>query len=313
MILGFVDISHGFALKSNKACLKDGCLVLAVGSVKSRETRACSIGIVTDTSSRAVTSSLVAISVKRIGTRRALLELAGGSSISGIAEASNVFHVVPRGIVGPARFDSQVLLGPASTTVVTVVRASGTLACNTIIAREARACAGLAVARPLVGALDPGMQVVGVDHLSDPSKVAGASAKRAVGTSPFRLSIQAGEALAVVVLLTGSVVGAVILAESSIAVAALVPNNLSPRLGSICRSTGRSGFTVTNHVRSLDGVCSIAAISPYTCGTVRVGRANLASVSEGLTVSSQLGAVQVSSDIVYVCGVGSSAAHSGGC
>lgn len=95
------------------------------------------------------------------------------------------------------------------------------------------------------------MQVVGVDHLSDPSKVAGTSAKRAVGTSPFRLSIQAGKALAVVVLLTGSVVGAVILAESSIAVAALVPNNLSPSLGSKCRSTGRSDCTVIRVVRSL--------------------------------------------------------------
>jgi hypothetical protein len=146
MILGFVDISHGFALKSNKACLKDGGLVLAVGSVKSRETRACSIGVVTDTSSRTVTSSLVTISVKRIGTGGALLELTGWSSVPGVAEAPNVLHVVPRGIVGAARLDSQVLLGPASTTVVTVVRASGTLACNTIITREARARACLAVA-----------------------------------------------------------------------------------------------------------------------------------------------------------------------
>lgn len=89
------------------------------------------------------------------------------------------------------------------------------------------------------------MQVVGVDHLSDPSKVAGACAKRAIGTSPLGLPIQAGEALAVVVLLTGAVVRAVILAQASVAVAALVPNNLSPRLSSICRSTGRCGFTVT--------------------------------------------------------------------
>jgi len=153
------------------------------------------------------------------------------------------------------------------------------------------------------------MQVVGVDHLSDPSKVARACAKRAIGTSPLGLPIQAGEALAVVVLLTGAVVRAVILAQASVAVAALVPNNLSPRLGSICRGTGRSGCTVTCNVRSLDGVCSSGAIIPRTCGTVRVGRANLASVSEGLTVSSQRGAIQVSSD----SGAGSSAAHSGGC
>jgi hypothetical protein len=157
------------------------------------------------------------------------------------------------------------------------------------------------------------MQVVGVDHLSDPSKVARACAKRAIGTGPLGLPIQAGEALAVVVLLTGAVVRAVILAQASVAVAALVPNNLSPRLGSICRGTGRSGCTVICSVvssrRSLDGVFSIGAIIPRTCGTPRVGRANLASVSEGLTVSSQRGAIQVSSD----SGAGSSAAHSDGC
>jgi hypothetical protein len=162
-----------------------------------------------------------------------------------------MFHVIPRGIVGAARLDSQVLLRPASTTVVTVVRASGTLTCNTIVSWEARARTGLAVARAFVGALHPRMQVVRVDHLADPSEVARACAKRAIGASPFRLSIQAGEALAVVVLLTGAVVGAVVLTQSSVAVAALVPNDLSPSLGSICRSTCRSGNTVTYCGRSL--------------------------------------------------------------
>lgn len=251
MILGLVDTSHSFALERNKACLKDGCLVLAVGSIEAREARASSIGIVADTSSRAVTSGLVTISVKRVGTGGALLQLARRSSVPSIAEAADVLHVIPRRVVGATSLDSQMLLRPASTTVVTVVRASGTLACNTIITREARAGSSLAVAGSLVRALDPGVQVVGVNDLSDPSKVARACAKRAVGTSPFRLSIQAGEALAVVVLLTGSVVGAVILTESSIAVAALVPNNLSPSLSSICRSTGRSDYTVFLGVRSL--------------------------------------------------------------
>jgi len=128
MILGLVDTSHCFALERNKACLKDGGLVLAVGSIEAREARASSIGIVADTSSRAVTSGLVTISVKRIGTRGALLELASRSSVPGIAEAPDVLHVIPRSVVGATRLDSQVLLRPASTTVVTVVRASGTLA-----------------------------------------------------------------------------------------------------------------------------------------------------------------------------------------
>jgi len=187
--LGLVDTSNCFALERNKACLKDGGLVLAVGSVEAREARASSIGIVADTSSRAVTSGLVTISVKRIGTRGALLELASRSSVPGIAEAPDVLHVIPRRVVGATSLDGQMLLRPASTTVVTVVRASGTLACNTIVPREARAGTGLAVAGSLVRALDPGVQVVGVNDLSDPGKVARACAKRTIRASPLRLSI----------------------------------------------------------------------------------------------------------------------------
>ena len=222
-----------------------------MSSVESGEARASSISIVADTSSRAVTAGFVTISIKRIGTGRALLELASGASVAGVAEASYMLHVVPRSIVSATGLGSQVLFRPASTAVVAVVRTSGTLTSNTIIARKAGARTSLAIARALVGALHPRVQVVGVDHFTNPGEVARACAKRAIRASPLRLTVQTSEALAVVVLLAGAVVGAVVLAKTSVAVAALVPDHLAPRLGSVCRSAGRSCDTVSTGIRTL--------------------------------------------------------------
>lgn len=83
------------------------------------------------------------------------------------------------------------------------------------------------------------MEVVGVHDVTNPSEVLGAGAKRAVRSSPFGLAIESGEALAVVVGLAGSVVGAVVLAHTSLAVSSLVVSDLAPGLGLVGGSSGR--------------------------------------------------------------------------
>jgi len=68
------------------------------------------------------------------------------------------------------------LLRPAGSSVVAIVRASGSLAGNTIITREAGASACLAIAGAFVGALDPRVDVVSIDDFSNPGEVTRTSA-----------------------------------------------------------------------------------------------------------------------------------------
>jgi len=130
------------------------------------------------------------------------------------------------------------LLRPACTAIIAVVRAKSSLTSDAIVAREATTGAGGTVAGPFVGALDPRMEIVGIHHVSDPSKVLRASALRAIWTSPFRLTIQTCEAQAVVVEFAGAVVRAVVLAEAALTVSSLVKSYLTPSLGRVGRSSG---------------------------------------------------------------------------
>jgi hypothetical protein len=122
-----------------------------------------------------------------------------------------VLERVPGRAVGTASLRGEVLLGPASASVVACLRADGTLAGDAFISGKALAQAGLAIANALVRALGPRVQVVSIHDISDPSKVFRASSKRAVRASPFGLAIEASEALAVIVLLACSMATAVVL------------------------------------------------------------------------------------------------------
>lgn len=120
--------------------------MLAVRAVEAGEARACTVAEVADTATRAVTSGFVTVTVERIRTRGALLELASRTTVTCVTEAANVFHSVPRRGVGTARLNSQMTLRPARAAVVTVVRAGRTLASHTVISIEALAGPALAVA-----------------------------------------------------------------------------------------------------------------------------------------------------------------------
>lgn len=210
---------------------------MALGTVETRETTANTSAIVAQASAGAVSAGLVAVAVEGVGAGGALLQVAGGASVAGIAEAAHVLHGVPGRGVGAAGFGGEVLLGPASAAVIAVVGAECALASNTIVAREAVAGTSGTITRALVGALHPWVKVIGVHDVSDPSEVLGAGALRAIRAGPLRFTIKTSEAFAVVIGFTCSVVGAMVLAHTSLAVSALVESNLSPRFGFVRRSS----------------------------------------------------------------------------
>lgn len=118
---------------------------MAVSTIEARKARAGTITVVAKTSAGAITAGLVAVAIQGITSRGAFLQLASRATVSGIAKATYVLHIIPRGVIPATSLSSQVLLRPASTAVVAVRRASRALASHTIISREARASARLAV------------------------------------------------------------------------------------------------------------------------------------------------------------------------
>ena len=225
--------------------LEDCGLILTLGAIETGEARADAGSVVAEASAGAVSASLVTVAIKRIGAGRALLQVAGGAAVAGVTEATHVLHGIPRLRVCAASLGSQMLLRPASAAVIAIVGAEGTLASNTIVAREAVASTGGTVAGSLVGALSPRVKVIGIHDVSHPSEVLGAGALRAIRAGPFRLSVETSKALAVVVCLAGSVVGTVVLAHTSLAVSSLVKGNLSPRLSLVRRSSRRHRCRLT--------------------------------------------------------------------
>lgn len=82
-------------------------------------------------------------------------------------------------------------LGEADSAVVAVGRAHGPLASHALVSVEALALAGLAVARSLVGALDVGVSIVGLDGNSGPGEALGAGAEGAVVLGPGGVAVGA--------------------------------------------------------------------------------------------------------------------------
>jgi hypothetical protein len=69
------------------------------------------------------------------------------------------------------------LLRPACTSFVTVVRTGETLTGNTIIARITRANTSFTITGTSVGAFSPGMKVISIDNISNPSIITRTSTK----------------------------------------------------------------------------------------------------------------------------------------
>jgi hypothetical protein len=144
-----------------------------------------------------------------------------------------VLESIPGKLVSTGRGGGKVLLGPALSVVIAVINAKSTLARNTVVASEAAASTGLAVARTLVGALHKRVKIVGLDDSANPGVVLGAGAIGAIGASPLIGTVDALVADTVLVDGAHTVARASVLAVAALAVARFVPDNLVPCLGRI--------------------------------------------------------------------------------
>jgi hypothetical protein len=160
-----------------------------------------------------------------------------------------MLHGIPGSAVCTVGTRSKVLLRPASSTVVTVVRAKSTLASNTFVTSKALAITSVTIANTFVGAFGPGVEIVGVHNVTNPGEIFGAGAQGAIGSGPLWFTVNASVALAVVVELAGSVSRALVLAHTSAAVASLIPGVLATSSpGLICerRLAGRHSGRLTS-------------------------------------------------------------------
>ncbi len=146
---------------------------MASGSKETREARTRAFSEIAKSPARAVSACFVSITIQGISARGAFLELAGGSTVSSVTQATNMLHGIPRSIVCTGNLRSQMLLRPTGTAIIAVVVAHGTLASDTIVTREAVTCTGGAVTAALVGALRPRMKIVSIHNFSYPGKVLG--------------------------------------------------------------------------------------------------------------------------------------------
>jgi hypothetical protein len=139
-----------------------------------------------------------------------------------------VLNSIPGLRVYTAGFRGKQFLGKARSTIITVIRAYGTLASDAIVSGEALARTGRAVAGALVRALYPWMQVIRVHNRSNPGIILGACSQGAVSTHPLSFTVETREALAVVVHFACAVTTATVFTETSLSMSLLIPRNLAP-------------------------------------------------------------------------------------
>ena len=120
------------------------------------------------------------VAVEHVLTGGALLLGAVRTTVAQIALAPDVLGGIPRRLVGGTGGLGQGLLRHADATVGALVGTQGALAGHAVVPLEALALAAPAVANALVGALHPGVGVVGADNVSRPGRPHRACAKGAI-------------------------------------------------------------------------------------------------------------------------------------
>ena len=123
------------------------------------------------------------VAVENVLAGGALLLGAVRTAVAQIALAPDVLGGIPRRLIGGTGGLGQGLLRHADATVGALVGAQGALAGHTVVSLEALALAAPAVADALVGALHPGVGVVGADNVSRPGSSHGTCTKGAVSSS----------------------------------------------------------------------------------------------------------------------------------
>merc|ERR1719359_1492286 len=194
-----------------RARLREDCLGLALGAEVALEALAEARGVVADATAGAVAAKVVALAEEDVRAGGALLEGAVRAAGAEVADAADVLVGVPRGGVGLGGLVRELLLLDAAATVVAVARAQGALSRLAVVAVEALALAGLAVAGALVGALGGDVRdAVGGGGVG-PRGGLGARALGAVVLRPGGVRVlRARVARALVVLAARAVAGAAV-------------------------------------------------------------------------------------------------------
>ena len=121
--------------------LTQDSLVFALCAVVALEARTRAGLVIAETTAGAVASGLVTLALEHICTGGALDQGAVGAAAAKIAYTANVLRGIPGGRIGPASLRRQLALREAHTSLGAIVRARRSLARNTLVVLETRACA----------------------------------------------------------------------------------------------------------------------------------------------------------------------------
>lgn len=119
-------------------------------------------------------------------------------------------------------------LRPTSATIIAVVGAKCTLAGNTIVTWETIAGSTGAIARSLVRAFNPWMQIICINYIANPSVILWTSTLGAVRTCPFRFPVKSGETFTIIIGFTGTMTGTIVLAKTTLTMPSFIPRDLAP-------------------------------------------------------------------------------------
>jgi hypothetical protein len=177
-------------------------LVLASSTEVTSKALAQALVVVTDTSARAISTSFISFTEKNIAARRTFLERTVRSSVSQIANASNMLKRIPGGVVCCTGFAGELFFSVANTSVVTVRRTDGSFAGDTVVVLEAIAFSGLSVADTLIRAFYRRMGSICTLYFTNPSVTFGASSLGTVMGLPSVITVGSGVTSALVVFPT---------------------------------------------------------------------------------------------------------------
>ena len=173
--------------------------LFALGPIEAREALTNTHRVIAYSPSGTVSSRLHSITSQRIWSRGTLPELTGRASVPRVTQTADVFHGIPGCGVNASCLCRQVLLRPASPTVIAEIGTGRPLTRGPFVAHEAFANAFLPIAPALVGALYQRVEVIGSHHLAHPGQSLRTCALRAIRSRPIGLLIETHVTFAIIV------------------------------------------------------------------------------------------------------------------
>jgi hypothetical protein len=197
---------------NRQACsLGEDGLGLAAGAEVALEALAEAGGVIAETTAGAIAAEVVALAEEDVIAGGAFFEGAVGATGAEVANATDVLEGIPGLGVGLGGLVGELFLLDAAATAVAVGGAYGTLAGLAVVAIEALAFTGLAVAHALHGAFDLGVGAIVSGGVVNPGSGLGAGTDGAIVSGPGGVSVLGtGVASALVVAAAGAVATAAV-------------------------------------------------------------------------------------------------------